>query len=214
MLKDIPMFDTETGVSTLILKEIPYKQVAYVKVQSVQPDGLGEHLRECVSFCRMCGAERVLASGHEGLEQWPVFCSVTTMALGLPATMEYGANLFPVTEATVGQWRSIYNERMGPVDNAATMTARDEKQILAGGAYFVHESGELLGIGWMKGSELLCIASVKPGAGERVTKTLLTLADGDRVTLDVASTNRRAIRLYERMGFVPVAQKAKWYQIL
>jgi GNAT superfamily N-acetyltransferase len=208
------MFDTETGVSTLILKEIPYKQVAYVKVQSVQPDGLGEHLRECVSFCRMCGAERVLASGHEGLEQWPVFCSVTTMALGLPATMEYGANLFPVTEATVGQWRSIYNERMGPVDNAATMTARDEKQILAGGAYFVHESGELLGIGWMKGSELLCIASVKPGAGERVTKTLLTLADGDRVTLDVASTNRRAIRLYERMGFVPVAQKAKWYQIL
>ena len=214
MLKDIPMFDTETGVSTLILKVIPYKQVAYVKVQSVQPDGLGEHLRECVSFCRMCGAERVLASGHEGLEQWPVFCSVTTMALGLPATMEYGANLFPVTEATVGQWRSIYNERMGPVDNAATMTARDEKQILAGGAYFVHESGELLGIGWMKGSELLCIASVKPGAGERVTKTLLTLADGDRVTLDVASTNRRAIRLYERMGFVPVAQKSKWYQIL
>jgi GNAT superfamily N-acetyltransferase len=208
------MFDTETGVSTLILKEIPYKQVAYVKVQSVQPDGIGEHLRECVSFCRMCGAERVLASGHEGLEQWPVFCSVTTMALGLPATMEYGANLFPVTEATVGQWRSIYNERMGPVDNAATMTARDEKQILAGGAYFVHEDGELLGIGWMKGSELLCIASVKPGAGERVTKTLLTLADGDRVTLDVASTNRRAIRLYERMGFVPVAQKAKWYQIL
>ena len=214
MLKDIPMFDTETGVSTLILKEIPYKQVAYVKVQSVQPDGLGEHLRECVSFCRMCGAERVLASGHEGLEQWPVFCSVTTMALGLPATMEYGANLFPVTEATVGQWRSIYNERMGPVDNAATMTAWDEKEILAGGAYFVHESGELLGIGWMKGSELLCIASVKPGAGERVTKTLLTLADGDRVTLDVVSTNRRAIRLYERMGFVPVAEKTKWYQIL
>lgn len=213
-MKDIPMFDTETGVSTLILKEIPYKQVAYVKVQSVQPDGLGEHLRECVSFCRMCGAERVLASGHEGLEQWPVFCSVTTMALGLPATMEYGANLFPVTEATVGQWRSIYNERMGPVDNAATMTAWDEKEILAGGAYFVHESGELLGIGWMKGSELLCIASVKPGAGERVTKTLLTLADGDRVTLDVVSTNRRAIRLYERMGFVPVAEKTKWYQIL
>ena len=59
MLKDIPMFDTETGVSTLVLKEIPYKQVAYVKVQSVQPDGLKAHLQECVSFCRMCGAERI-----------------------------------------------------------------------------------------------------------------------------------------------------------
>lgn len=213
-MKDIPMFDTETGVSSLVLKEIPYKQVAYVKVQSVQPDGLKEHLQECVSFCRMCGAERVFASGHDGLDSWPLLCRVITMALGLPSTMEYGANLFPVTEETVGQWRSIYNERMGPVDNTATMTARDEKEILAGGAYFVHEDGELLGIGWMKGSELLCIASVKPGSGERVTKTLLTLADSDRVILDVASTNRRAIRLYERLGFVPVGEKSRWYQIL
>ena len=213
MLKDIPMFDTETGVSSLVLKEIPYKQVAYIKVQSVQPDGLKAHLQERISFCRMCGAERVFASGHDGLDSWPLLCRVITMALGLPSTMEYGANLFPVTEETVGQWRSIYNERMGSVDNTATMTARDEKEILAGGAYFVHEDGELLGIGWMKGSELLCIASVKPGAGERVTKTLLTLADSDRVILDVASTNRRAIRLYERLGFVPVGEKSRWYQI-
>ena len=66
----------------------------------------------------------------------------------------------------------------------------------------------------MKGSELLCIAAAKPGAGERVLKTLLTLADSDRVELDVASTNRRALRLYEWMGFVPVAEKTKWYQIL
>ena len=59
MLKDIPMFDTPTGISTLILKEIPYKQVAYVKVQSVQPDGLEEHLHECIGFCRMCGVENL-----------------------------------------------------------------------------------------------------------------------------------------------------------
>ena len=213
-MKDIPMFDTETGVSTLILKEIPYKQIAYVKVQSVQPGGLDAHLQECVSFCRMCGAEQVFASGHGELEKWPLKCAVITMALGLSPAMDWGANLFPVTEQTVTKWRTIYNERMSPVDNTATMTARDEKELLSGGAYFVHEGGELLGIGWMKGSELLCIASTQPGAGERVLKTLLTLADSERVTLDVASTNRRALRLYERMGFVPVAQKAKWYQIL
>ena len=213
-MKDIPMFDTETGVSTLVLREIPYKQIAYVKIHSVQPGGLQAHLSECVSFCRMCGAERIFATGHEELTQWPLYCTVHTMALGLPADLEACANLFPVTEQTAGKWRALYNERMAAVDNTATMTARDEKELLAGGAYFVHEAGALLGIGWMKGSELLCIASAQPGAGERVLKTLLTLADSDRVTLDVASTNHRALGLYERMGFVPVEEKSRWYQIL
>ena len=213
-MKDIPMFDTETGVSSLVLKEIPYKQVAYVKVQSVQPDGLKEHLQECVSFCRMCGAERVFATGHAGLAKWPLYCSVITMALGLTASSELGAKLFPVTEETAAKWREIYNDRMSQVDNTATLTARDEKKLLEGGAYFVHEAGELLGIGWMKGSELLCIASVKPGAGARVLQALLTLADSDRVKLDVASTNVRARRLYERLGFIAVEEKSKWYQIL
>ena len=214
MLKDIPMFDTPTGISTLILKEIPYKQVAYVKVQSVQPDGLEEHLHECIGFCRMCGAERVYASGHEALVSRPLYCTVTTMAMALPPVMEPGANLFPVTDETVPQWRTIYNEKMAAVDNTATMTARDEKEILAGGAYFVHDSGALLGIGWVKESELLCIAATQPGKGERVLRTLLPLADSDRVTLDVASTNHRALGLYERMGFVPVGEKSRWYQIL
>ena len=212
-MKDIPIFDTETGVSTLILKEIPYKQVAYVKLRSVQPDGLREHLRECVSFCRMCGAERIFAEGHPELERWPEHCVVLTMNLAV-TDREPPAMVFPVTEQTVGLWREIYNERMGPVDNSATMTARDEKEILSsGGACFVHDGGVLLGIGWVKDSEILCVAAVQPGAGERVLGTLLTLLNSDRAELEVASTNHRAIRLYERMGFVTVGEKSKWYQI-
>ena len=213
-MKDFPIFDTATGISSLILKEIPYKQTAYIRIRSVEEGGLREHLSECVSFARMCGAERVYATGHEALTGWPLYCSVISMAMLLPPTLEPQANLFPVTEETVGKWRSIYNEKMGPVDNAATMTARDEKEILSGGAYFVHKDGELLGIGWMKGSELLCVAAVKPGAGERVTLTMLTLADSERVTLEVASTNLRALRLYERMGFAALGERSCWYQIL
>ena len=212
-MKDIPMFDTETGVSTLLLKEIPPRQVAYVRVQSVQPDGLSEHLNECVSFCRMCGAERVYASGHEDLQAWPLYCGILPMALLVPEQSDPGANLFPVTEQTVGKWREICNERMAQVDNAATLTARDEKEILSGGAYFVHDAGELLGIGWMKCSELACMAAVKPGAGERVLRTLLTLAETERVTLEVASTNVRALRLYERLGFLQTGEARNWYII-
>lgn len=212
-MKDIPVFDTDTGVSTLLLKEIPYKQTAYVKVQSVQPGGLAEHLHECVSFCRMCGAERILAQGHPELEGYKVHCSVLQMRLAVPA-MEPPAMVFPVTEATVRRWREIYNRRMEGVDNAATLTAFDEKRIVAsGGACFVHDCGRLLGIGWMEENALLCLASVEPGAGERVLRTLLTLSDGGSVSLQVASTNTRAIRLYERLGFVTVGETEKWHQI-
>lgn len=213
-MKDIPMFDTDTGVSTLLLKEVPYKQIAYVKVQSVQPGGLADHLKECIGFCRMCGAEKILATGHPELERYPLHCRVRTMAMAIPAG-EPPAMVFPVTEATVGQWRQIYNEKMAAVHNAATMTAFDEKKILAsGGAVFVHEDGALLGIGWVDGSEILCIAAVQPGAGGRIMLTLMTLLDGDRAELEVASTNTRAIRLYERLGFVTVGERSSWYQIL
>ena len=213
-MKDIPMFDTDTGVSTLLLKEVPYKQIAYVKVQSVQPGGLADHLKECIGFCRMCGAEQILATGHPELERYPLHCRVHTMAMTIPAG-EPPAMVFPVTEATVVRWRQIYNEKMAAVHNAATMTAFDEKKILAsGGAVFVHEDGALLGIGWVDGSEILCVAAVQPGAGERIMLTLMTLLEGDRAELEVASTNTRAIRLYERLGFVTVGERSSWYQIL
>lgn len=211
-MKDIPVFDTETGVSTLILKEIPYQQTAYIRVQSVQPGGLREHIEECRSFCRMCGAEKILASGHEELAEWPHHCDVIPMALNL-TELDLDANLFPVTEQTVSRWREIYNEKMAKVDNSATLTARDEKAVCAGGAYFVHDQGELLGIGWLKGSEVLCIAAAKKGAGERVLRSLMTAVDSDRVTLEVASTNKRAMKLYEKLGFVQYAQARSWYRI-
>ena len=108
------MFDTQTGVSSLILKEIPYKQIAYIRVQSVQPGGLEEHLHECVSFCRMCGAEVILAQGHEELEKYPLHCAVLTMS-GTISDREAPAMVFPVTEQTVRRWREIYNEKMAPV---------------------------------------------------------------------------------------------------
>ena len=212
-MKDIPVFDTETGVSSLVLKEIPYKQIAYINVQSVQPGGLKAHLQECVSFCRMCGAERVFATGHPELEQWPMHCRVLKLR-GCVTGQEPTANLFPVTEATVRQWRDIYNEKMGPVDNAATMTARDEGTILSsGGAYFVHDGEKLLGIGWVRENEILCIAAVQPGAGEQVLATLLTLTGDEPAQLEVASTNWRALRLYERMGFVTVGERSGWYTV-
>lgn len=213
-MKDIPVFTTEFGVASLILKEIPYRQEAYIRVQDVQPGQLEPLLEECAAFCRMAGAENVYAAGHEGLERYPLYTAVHEMRAEAVVDPELLESLFPVTEATVSRWRDIYNEKMRRVDNAGTLTARDEKRILeSGGAYFVHRNGELLGIGWMEEETLLAVASARAGAGERVMNSLMSLVEGAQVTLEVASTNHRAIRLYERLGFLKTKERSRWYQI-
>jgi GNAT superfamily N-acetyltransferase len=211
-MKDFPMFDTEFGIASLVLKEIPYKGIAYIIFREVWD--AEKLLAECVSFCRMCGAEVICASGHESLEHYPLYTAVLEMRGEAVVDKVSPKSLFPVAEATVSQWRSIYNEKMRPIDNAATMTAFDEKRILeSGGAYFVHENGDLLGIGWMDDTELLAVAAAKPGLGRPVMNTLMSLIEGARMKLEVASTNERAIRLYEKMGFIPVKEISRWYKI-
>ena len=119
-----------------------------------------------------------------------------------------------MTQETVARWRDIYNEKMRPIDNAATMTAFDEKRILeSGGAYFVHEDGDLLGIGWLEDTELLAVAAVKPGAGWMVMNTLMSLTEGAQMRLEVASTNEKAIHLYEKLGFFKINEVRRWYSV-
>ena len=119
-----------------------------------------------------------------------------------------------MTEQTVSKWREITNGRMAGVDCAVTLPSSEEKKILSsGGAYFVHDNGTLLGIGWMKNTELLLLAGVKPGAGEKVMHSLMSLAEGASVSLNVASTNTRAIHLYEKLGFVKTAVISTWYEV-
>ena len=213
-MRDFPIFTTDFGVSSLILKEIPYKKVAYIRIRDVQRAFLGEHLEECTKFCRLAGADRIFATGSEKLNSFPVYTSVLEMRGDARVNKEKLCHLFPVTEQTVSRWRSIANERLAGVDNSATLESRDEKEILAsGGAYFIHNDGELLGIGWMKDTELLLVAAVKPGAGEQVMHTLMSLVEGASIRLEVASTNAKAIRLYEKLGFLKTAELTVWHEV-
>lgn len=213
-MKDIPVFTTQYGVASLALKEVPYRKIAYVRIQAAQQETLPLLLEECVGFCRAVGAERVFATGHGGLSEHTLYCAVVQMRLSLEEKAAPPANLFPVTEETVGKWREYYNRRMADVDNAAILTAADEKEILESrGAYFVHREGKFLGIGWLDGEKLLAVASLMPGAGETVMKTLLSAIPGEQAVLEVASTNEKAIKLYERLGFLKTGEVARWYKI-
>ena len=56
-MKDFPMFTTQYGVASLVLREIPTRGEAYITVRSSQDTE--KLLEECVSFCRACGAEKI-----------------------------------------------------------------------------------------------------------------------------------------------------------
>ena len=57
------------------------------------------------------------------------------------------------------------------------------------------------------------IAAAVPGAGRDVMLALCSLIPYDTVSLEVANTNAKALRLYEKLGFLPVGETAKWYQV-
>ena len=212
-MKDLPMFTTEYGVASLFLREIPYRGRAHIKIQSsLEPEKL---LAECISFCRMCGAKWIDAAGHEYLEKYPLITALIAMQCDRQAIGETDACLFPVTEQTLQQWLDIYNERMADVPNAAYMDRRDGQELLkSGDGYFVHRNGQLLGIGKAKGDFIDTVISVRSGAGETVVQALASMLNCEIVQLWVASENHRAIRLYERMGFLPVKEISRWYRVL
>lgn len=208
-MRDFPIFPTEHGAASLTLRHIPYSGCAYIRIQSAaDPEAL---LRDCADFCRQAGAERIFAAGHEALEKFPLHTAVLEMRGEAFVDAEKRKCLFPVTEATVKRWREYYNRRMAGVDNAAFLEARDEEKITDScGAYFVHENGTLLGIGWLDDCKLLAVAA-EPGRGEVVMHTLMSLVEGDQMTLEVASTNKKAIRLYEKLGFLVTRELERWY---
>jgi len=91
-MKDFPMFTTEFGIASLVLKEIPYRGEAYIIIQDTQqPEQL---LQECVSFCRMCGAEKIYARGHKITENYPLHCIVYEMRGFARVDARTGENYF------------------------------------------------------------------------------------------------------------------------
>ena len=211
-MKDFPVFTTDYGVASLILREVPYQGIAYIRIQAaLEPEKL---LQECVSFCRMVGAERICATGHESLESFPLYTAVWEMACLRESLGESTASLWPVTEETASEFKSIYNEKIRRIPNAAWMDGAEQKRMLAAGdGYFVHRDGKLLGIGRVEGEKLLFLASVYPGAGAEVVRTLASVSREERCTLEVASENKKALALYERMGLVRVGEKSRWFLV-
>jgi RimJ/RimL family protein N-acetyltransferase len=211
-MRDIPMFTTEYGVASLVLKEIPYQETAYIIIRdSLEPEEL---LEECRGFCRACGAEKIYATGHTILEKRPFLTAIWEMRRDTAGIPDTDAALWPVQEQTLAQWRDIYNQKVKTIPNGAWMSEVDGKAMLQkGDGYFVHRGDELLGIGRASVEVIDWVASVKPGAGRDVVCALAHALTGDVVTLTVASENHKAVRLYEGLGFLKTKEISRWYEI-
>ena len=212
-MKDFPFFTTDNGVASLTLKEIPYTRTAYIKIQdTTQP---GKLLEECVGFCKMAGAERIYGSNHSFLEQYPFHTQILRMSKLREEFADTDAALIPVMEDTIDRWREIYNDRMSGVANFSYMSASDGKELLRqGNGYFIHRDETLLGIGIASGEKIDAVIAVLPGAGEDVVLALNHALSGNQVVLEVASANEKAMRLYQKMGFLKTGEISRWYRLL
>lgn len=210
-MKDIPAFSTENGVASLSLQQIPYTGSAHITIHSTQC--FDAFLQECVGFCRAVGAQQILACGHEGLREFPVF----TQIIRMQSPVLEGNNedcLFPVTEETVDRWIEIYNAGMKDVSNALILSKGMGASLLQKGyAYFVHSNGELLGIGIVEGNMIDAIVSYKKGMGERVMKALCSAICDETVVVEVAHNNRYAMSFYHRLGFTATNIVKTWYEV-
>lgn len=212
-MKNFPLFTTSSGVASLTLEEIPYSQQAYIRLHScTDPAAL---LEECKSFCTAVGATQVFATGHDYLEKYPVYTDLVKMCVSCDRMENTDVCLFPLQEKTLEQWRQIYNDRMKDVPLRSYMTTEKAKKIAQkGNGYFVHRDGQLLGIGVVSGSSIDVIISTMPGMGQKVLSALCTATDCDQIYVEVATENIPAMRLYQRLGFIPVEEISRWYKII
>lgn len=211
-MRDISVFTTTAGVASLVLKEIPYKKEAYIKIQDTQePEKL---IKECYDFCCAVGAERIYARGHAFLQRYPIYATLLQMQRPLEGLPTSKAVAVPVEQRTLEQWRVLYNDRMFNVQNSATMTIdKAKKHLDMQDGYFVYLEGMLIGIGIASGQVVDAVVSLRPGAGQDVLVALAGVLEGEQISLEVALENRRAMHLYQRMGFETKREISRWYQI-
>lgn len=211
-MKDLQLFTTEHGVASLILKEIPYQETAYIILRdSLEPMALAQ---ECADFCRACGAEKIYAAGSDVLAEFPFYTAMWEMSCFRESIPDTDAALWPVQEKTLTRWQDLYNQKVRKVPNGAWMTNSDgEKMLASGDGYFVHRGDRLLGIGRASADRIDWVASVVPGAGADVVKALAHAATEDTISLTVASANQKAVKLYESLGFLRKGEISKWYQL-
>lgn len=200
-MKDFPVFPCSDGMASLILREIPYRGEAYIRIRSVfgSRDGL---VRTCADFCRQAGAKQIYLAADETLEGYPVYARLIERSLDKDDLPHTRATAEITTDP---QWVTLYNERFRNVPAAKTYLQTPPN------AYFVRLDGERIGLGQLIDDELAAVAALKRGCGYDCVCALAAHIRQPRVRLLCAEENLPATRLYDRMGFSRDGTRSVWY---
>lgn len=218
-MNNIPVFMSQGGTATLILREIPYKQTAYVLLQTVIPENLPQMVAECAAFCRECGAKQCALSSRDdaislGPEPDYAIYQMQAEKAALPAFVS-PFTLTPLAPDNEDLYISLYNRCFREVTNAVTYDRshiqriyREQQQ-----AFLALLDGVPCGMGELHGNELAAVGLLPEyrGQGRELALALLEKCPGPELTLTVASDNPRAMALYEKLGFRISGTESKWY---
>ena len=217
-MNNIPVFLSQWGTATLILREIPYKKTAYILLRTITD--LDLLTQECAAFCRECGAEQCFVSAADSqvlLAGAPdyVLLRMTAEKASLPR-LENPFRLEPLCPDNEDLYISLYNRCFRTVTNAATYDKRELQRVYRMGqqAYVAWLEGEPCGMGELHESELAAVGLLPEfrGKGKYLTLALLDRCPGPEISLTVVSDNARALALYEKLGFQTESVVSKWYQ--
>ena len=219
-MNNIPVFTVQGGTATLILREIPVSQKAYILLRTVLP-GMEENLvTECASFCRMCGAEQIFASWEDGdlpflspaYEIYLLHVEKSALPEGKPV------QLTPMTPENDAIYQRIYNRCFLSVSHALSYDRGQIARIYREGqrAFLaLDENDRPYGIGELHGDELGAVAVLPKyrGKGTDLAVSLLKLCPGEDLHVTVASDNEAAMHLYEKLGFHLAGVESRWYKV-
>jgi ribosomal protein S18 acetylase RimI-like enzyme len=223
MMQNIPVFMSQGGTATLILREIPFRGTAFVLLRTVL--NLELLLEDAIKFCRECGAKRCFVSAGEtdcrleGRSHYDIYILHARKAT-LPEPVE-PVELVPVTEENGEKFLEIYNRCFNQVSHALTYDRGQLQRIFhtTGQQAFLAQEldGNAWGMGELHGNELAAVGLLPENRGQGrsrdLTLSLLSRCPGPEITLTVVSDNTPALRLYDRLGFRVRQVESSWYEI-
>jgi GNAT superfamily N-acetyltransferase len=220
-MKNIPVFLSQSGTATLILREIPFSGKAYVLLRTILPDCLSSLLQECGDFCRQCGAETIYVSSEAGKTPLPISHAYDILLLsvqkdGLPSGTPFP--LVPMDENNDSIYLRLYNQCFQNVSHALSYDREQLRRIYRSGqqAFIaLSEDGTPCGMGELHGNELAAVGLLPEyrGRGYDLTLSLLSHCEGPEITLTVASDNAPALGLYDKLGFHVTGIESSWYSL-